>query len=74
MLRILHLEDNPHDAELVKAMLERGGLQCVIVRVERREAFEAALEWEQFDAVISDLTLPSFDGLSAQELNTCATP
>src|SRR6266566_283788 len=74
VLRILHLEDNPHDAELVKAMLERGGLQCVIVRVERREAFEAALEWEQFDAVISDLTLPSFDGLSALALSRQKKP
>src|SRR5690348_15421831 len=68
-LRILHLEDNPQDAELVRAMLESEGIKCALVRVQTREAFEAALEREQFDAVISDFTLPSFDGLSALSLS-----
>jgi len=67
-LRILHLEDNPQDAELVKVMLESQGIKCALVRVQTREAFEAALEREQFDVVISDFTLPSFDGLSALTL------
>ena len=64
-LRILHLEDNAPDAELLRAVLERQGVDCAIRRVETREAFEAALEREQFDLIISDYTLPSFDGLSA---------
>src|SRR5438046_7044961 len=65
LLRILHLEDNAPDAELLRATLERQAVDCAIKRVETREAFEAALEREQFDLVISDFTLPSFDGLSA---------
>jgi len=65
LLRILHLEDNPTDAELVRGMLEAAGVDCAIRRVETREAFQSALEREQFDLVISDFTLPSFDGLSA---------
>ena len=65
LLRILHLEDNPTDAELMRGMLEAAGVDCAIRRVETREAFQSALEREQFDLVISDFTLPSFDGLSA---------
>ena len=64
-LRILHLEDSAPDAELLRATLERQAVDCAIKRVETREAFEAALEREQFDLIISDFTLPSFDGLSA---------
>ena len=65
LLRILHLEDNANDAELLRAMLERQGIHCAIKRVETREAFQTALDREQFDLIISDFTLPSFDGLSA---------
>ena len=65
LLRILHLEDNPTDAELLRSMLERQRIDCAIKRVETQAAFEAALEREQFDLIISDFTLPSFDGLSA---------
>src|SRR2546429_7312217 len=65
LLRILHLEDNPTDAEFLQVMLERQGIDCAIKRVETREAFQGALEREQFDLIISDFNLPSFDGLSA---------
>ena len=65
LLRILHLEDNPTDAELLRAILERQGVNSTIKRVETREAFQAALEREPFDLILSDFTLPSFDGLSA---------
>src|SRR2546430_15454449 len=68
LLRILHLEDNPTDAELVRAMLEAAGVDCAIRRVETREAFQSAVEREEVDVVISDFTLPSFDGLSALTL------
>jgi PAS domain S-box-containing protein len=64
-IKILHLEDNPNDAELVRATFKAGGVECAIVRVETREAFESALERQQFDLVISDFALPSYDGMSA---------
>ena len=59
------MEDNPTDAEFLQVMLERQGIDCAIKRVETREAFQGALEREQFDLIISDFTIPSFDGLSA---------
>ncbi len=65
VLRILHLEDNATDAELMRALLESEGVNCTIKRIETREAFQTALEEEPFDLIISDFTLPSFDGVSA---------
>ena len=33
-LRILHLEDDAADAELVQGVLEAGGIACEVTRVE----------------------------------------
>ena len=74
VLRILHLEDNPNDAELMRLTLEGQGVHCAIKRVQTREAFEGALEQEPFDLVISDFTLPSFDGLSALTISRQIKP
>jgi len=64
-LRILHLEDNPADGELIQSILEAGGIATAIQRVETPADFESALDHGAFDLIISDHTLPSFDGLSA---------
>jgi hypothetical protein len=42
-IRILHLEDNPRDGELVEDLLESAGLDADIVRARGREDFEADL-------------------------------
>lgn len=61
--RVLHLEDNLKDAELLHATLEAAGLPCQIVRVDTEDAFRKALEgMPGLDLIISDFTLPSFDG------------
>jgi PAS domain S-box-containing protein len=72
-LRILHLEDDARDAELLQALLESEGLFCHITRVETQEDFVAALEHGDFDLILADHTLPSFDGFSALKitLDTC---
>jgi PAS domain S-box-containing protein len=64
-LRILNLEDNPLDTELVYATLAHGGIACNILRVQTREDFAAALERDDIDLILADYSLPSFDGLSA---------
>jgi signal transduction histidine kinase len=66
-LRVLHLEDVEHDAELVEAALEEGGIRCEIVRAETENEFTEALE-HPFDLIIADYSLPSFDGMRALEL------
>ena len=57
-LRVLHLEDDPHDRELVAATLRQDGLACAMYAVSTREAFEAALEASVFDVILADDRLP----------------
>jgi two-component system, cell cycle sensor histidine kinase and response regulator CckA len=67
-LRILHLEDNPYDTEIVTMLLTEENIPCEINRVETRKDFEAALEAQNCGLIISDFSLPSFDGLKALSL------
>ena len=73
-LRILHLEDNLNDAELVKGLLTEEGLACELLVVQSREEFASALARERFDLIISDFSLPSYDGRSALLLAREKTP
>lgn len=64
-LQILHLEDDPADAELVEATLIREGVACNIKVVDTRNDFVAALEQGGFDLILADFSLPDFDGMRA---------
>ncbi len=64
-LRILHVEDEPNDRELVAATLRAAGIPCEITCVDSREDYRAALVRQRFDVILSDDHLPAFDGLSA---------
>ena len=67
-LHILHLEDDPNDAALVQSTLAAGGITCAITWVQSRDDFVAALERGGIDLILSDFTLPAFDGLSALKI------
>ncbi|TMQ00408.1 MAG: PAS domain S-box protein [Verrucomicrobia bacterium] len=73
-LNILHLEDSGVDAELIQLRLEADNISCAIKRVQTRGEFEAALKQPEVDLIISDFTLPSFDGLSALEMARAERP
>jgi PAS domain S-box-containing protein len=64
-LRILYLEDDPRDADLVQEALEAEGIICQVTRVETQADFIASLEQGGFGVILADYALPSFDGLSA---------
>jgi len=66
-IRILHLEDDPGDARLIREQLRQDGVDAVITVVTGREAFEAALAADAFDLVLSDFRVPRFNGLDALE-------
>jgi PAS domain S-box-containing protein len=67
-LRILYLEDEPSDAELVQETLVSHGVPCQVTRVETEADFIASLEQGGFNLILADYTLPSFDGLSALKI------
>lgn len=64
-LRILYLEDEPNDAELVQATLLANGVACELTRVDSRSVFVRLLKDGGWDLIFSDYTLPAFDGISA---------
>jgi signal transduction histidine kinase/CheY-like chemotaxis protein len=67
-LRILLLEDNAHDAELIQELLEANHFVCEVTRVQTRAEFVAGLENTEINLILADYKLPSFDGLSALTL------
>jgi signal transduction histidine kinase/CheY-like chemotaxis protein len=67
-LRILLLEDNARDAELIQELLETGHFVCEITRVQTRDEFVAGLANDGINLILADYKLPSFDGLSALKL------
>ena len=64
-MQVLLLADDERDAELVGAALEHGLLPCELYPVFNHGDFLAALEREDIDIVLADLSLPGFDALSA---------
>jgi signal transduction histidine kinase len=66
-LSILHLEDDPLDAERVRGALIRGGLGCDVSVAATRAQYLEALGSGSFDLILSDGSIPGFDGFSALE-------
>ena len=64
-LRLLHLEDNPVDAELITATLMEGNIPCQSQLVDTRQAFVAALKEGRMDLILADYSIPGFDGMAA---------
>src|SRR5580692_9533515 len=73
-LRILSIEDDPKDIELIQNLLETEDIVCKVTRVDTRAALLASLEQGGIDLILADYTLPSFDGISALKLAMKACP
>ena len=67
-IRILHLEDNKNDAELVKAILTSKDIDFTIFLADDRDGFLKILDENVVDLILADYSLPSFDGLTALKL------
>jgi PAS domain S-box-containing protein len=64
-LHILHLEDEPLDAELVQETLLAEGFNVAIRHVQNRPEYLAALQEGQYDLILADFALPTFNGMAA---------
>ena len=67
-VRLLLLEDNQLDADLIEAALRRELPAAALTHVKDRHSFTEALAQEQPDLVLSDYSLPQFDGFAALAL------
>ena len=67
-MNILHIEDDLVDASMIEAALETGGLSCKITVVQEADEFRRALARAELDLILSDFTMPKFDGLSALKI------
>ena len=64
-LKILMLEDNGNDADLLHRELNRSGLNFISAVVQTREEFDHALQHFSPDIILSDYSLPAFDAVTA---------
>ena len=74
IVRVLHLEDNRLDAEIVRRLLTAECPDSQLTLVSSRFAFLGELQLRPFDLIVSDFTLESFNGIEALELARLRAP
>jgi PAS domain S-box-containing protein len=67
-IKILLVEDNETDAELILRQVHRAGYDVKSERVESREEMMTALDMQAWDIILSDYSLPNFGGRMALEV------
>ena len=73
-LQLVMVEDSDADTELVARSLAKGGVDALIHRVETEPDFVQALQWMAPDIILSDFSLPQFDGLRALDIAVAHAP
>jgi diguanylate cyclase (GGDEF)-like protein len=71
---VLFIEDSPADVELALRALERDGLRASWIRVSTEPELRAALSGSPPDAILSDFSMPGFDGLAALRISRALSP
>src|SRR5438046_1354077 len=65
LLRIVLLEDDASDRELIVRALATDGFHCELIHAVTRNDFEEGIRQQPLDLILADHTLPGYDGLSA---------
>src|ERR1700728_823198 len=73
-LKLVVAEDDDTDAMLIARNLARGGVKCTMHRVQTESDFVDALYEVKPDVIISDFSMPQFDGRRALEIAVVRAP
>lgn len=73
-IRILFIEDNPDDLELLGHELKRNGIRYTACVVQTKADYERELVSFSPQVILSDYSLPSFNGLSAFQIKKTILP
>ncbi len=73
-VNVLFVEDSPDDVELALRSLKSDGIHPLWRRVETAESLRQALGTIKPDAILSDFSMPRFDGLEALRIVRELTP
>ncbi len=67
-LKLLLLEDDPADADLIQMLLRRSGMRFIANVVGDEKEFLKALDENSFDAVLADNALPQYSSMQALKI------
>jgi signal transduction histidine kinase len=67
-LKILLVEDDPADVELILSALRSGGFSPTVDVAQTEEAFVEHVERNSYDIVLADYRLPSWNGMATVEV------
>lgn len=73
-LKLLLLEDDPTDAELIQRMLQRAGLQFNAIVASNEKEFLEAMKGNGYHAVLADNALPQYSSMEALKLIRATNP
>jgi DNA-binding NtrC family response regulator len=73
-IKILILEDNENDSDLIKHELKKSPLDISTEVANSRGTFESSLEYFEPDLILSDYSLPAFDGVTAFHIKEKVCP
>jgi PAS domain S-box-containing protein len=68
-IKILHLEDSLKDSELIRSIIECGDFEQEYFLAENEKDFTTILEKENIDIILSDYSLPGFNGYQALKIS-----
>ena len=67
-LKVLYLEDSPHDVEIIRELLKDAGYDLSMDCADKKKEYTSLLSERTYDIILSDFTLPGFNAFGALDL------